>query len=138
MRAMSLSDASFCAHVSTSKAAARHVLDALAESFDSTHVVVAASEERDGRWTVSLHFREAPNETAVRALVGLAAGAETANALVFETVGATDWVQASLQGLTPVEAGRFIVHGAHDRGRVPPNRIGIEIEAALAFGTGHH
>src|SRR5581483_5073211 len=35
-------------------------------------------------------------------------------------------------------AGRFLVHGAHDRSRVPANRIGIEIEAALAFGTGHH
>ena len=135
---MSTSNASFCALVSTSEAEARHILDALAESFDSTHVVVAASEERDGRWTVSLHFGEAPNETAVRALIGLAAGAEAANALVFETVETTDWVQASLAGLTPVEAGRFMVHGAHDRGRVRPNRVGIEIEAALAFGTGHH
>jgi ribosomal protein L11 methyltransferase len=136
--AVSTSNASFCARVSTSEAEARHILDALAETFDSTHVVVAASEDRDGRWSVSLHFREAPNETAVRALIALAAGPETANALVFQTIGATDWVQASLAGLTPVAAGRFIVHGAHDRGRVPPNRIGIEIEAALAFGTGHH
>ncbi len=135
---MSTSDASTCALVSTSEAKARHILDALAESFDSTHVVVAASEDRDGRWTVSLHFREAPDETAVRALIALAAGPEAANALVFETIGATDWVEASLQGLTPVVAGRFVVHGAHDRGRVPANRIGIEIEAALAFGTGHH
>jgi ribosomal protein L11 methyltransferase len=47
-------------------------------------------------------------------------------------------VQASLAGLAPVEAGRFIIHGAHDRAHVPLNRIGIEIEAALAFGTGHH
>ena len=38
----------------------------------------------------------------------------------------------------PVRAGRFVVHGAHDRARVPVNAIGIEIEAALAFGTGHH
>jgi ribosomal protein L11 methyltransferase len=30
------------------------------------------------------------------------------------------------------------VHGAHDRVRIAPNRIGIEIEAGLAFGTGHH
>ncbi len=22
--------------------------------------------------------------------------------------------------------------------RIPPNKLGIEIEAALAFGTGHH
>jgi len=40
--------------------------------------------------------------------------------------------------LRPVAAGRFVVHGAHDRTRVPLNHIGIEIEAALAFGTGHH
>src|SRR5450432_1047532 len=90
--AVTSSNASFCALLSTSEAEARHILDALAESFDSTHVVVATSEERDGRWTVSLHFRESPNETAVRALIGLAAGAETANALVFESVGAKDWV----------------------------------------------
>jgi ribosomal protein L11 methyltransferase len=133
-----ISDASFCASVSTSEAEARQILDALSESFDSADVVVAAAEARDGRWTVSLHFREAPNETAVRALIALSGGPATANALAFATIGATDWVQASLQGLTPVEAGRFIVHGAHDRARVAPNRIGIEIEAALAFGTGHH
>jgi ribosomal protein L11 methyltransferase len=56
----------------------------------------------------------------------------------FEAVEAKDWVKASLEGLQPVEAGRFMVHGSHDRHRVSPNRIGIEIEAALAFGTGHH
>jgi len=37
-----------------------------------------------------------------------------------------------------VPVGRFVVHGAHDRIKVAPNKIGIEIEAALAFGTGHH
>jgi ribosomal protein L11 methyltransferase len=135
---MSTTDASFGARVSTNEATARQILDALAETLDSTEAVIGASEGGDGLWTVSLHFRAAPNETAVRALVGLAAGAQIANALLFETVAATDWVQASLAGLTPVEAGRFLVHGAHDRGRVPANRIGIEIEAALAFGTGHH
>jgi len=56
----------------------------------------------------------------------------------FIAVAARDWVAQSLEGLAPVAAGRFLIHGAHDRHRVPPNRIGIEIEAALAFGTGHH
>ncbi len=91
----------------------------LAESLDSTEVVIAASEARDGLWSVSLHFRQPPNQAAVRALVALAAGAQIANALVFESIAATDWVQASLAGLTPVAAGRFLVHGAHDRARVP-------------------
>jgi ribosomal protein L11 methyltransferase len=55
-----------------------------------------------------------------------------------DTVEARDWVKASLEDLVPVPAGRFVVHGQHDRARVAPNKVGIEIEAALAFGTGHH
>jgi ribosomal protein L11 methyltransferase len=47
-------------------------------------------------------------------------------------------VAKSLEGLAPVPAGRFVVHGAHDRDKVPADAIAIEIEAALAFGTGHH
>ncbi len=49
----------------------------------------------------------------------------------------TGWPRAS-PGLPPVRVGRFVVHGAHDREKVGANQIGIEIEAALAFGTGHH
>lgn len=117
---------------------AQVILDKLYQSLDEEEVVAGSFEEPDGRWLVSLHFRDAPNETAIRALVALAADAEIANTLSFETIAPADWVKASLEGLKPVEAGRFIVHGAHDRARIPLNRIGIEIEAALAFGTGHH
>ena len=49
-----------------------------------------------------------------------------------------DWVALSLEGLKPVRAGRVFVHGAHDRHRRGVNEIGVEIEAGLAFGTGHH
>jgi ribosomal protein L11 methyltransferase len=58
--------------------------------------------------------------------------------VAFDSFGDKDWVAASLEGLAPVRAGRFTVHGSHDRNQVPANTIGIEIEAALAFGTGHH
>ena len=49
-----------------------------------------------------------------------------------------DWVAKSLEGLQPVRAGRFLVHGSHDRDRRRPGDLAIEIEAGLAFGTGHH
>ncbi|MGH6771621.1 MAG: 50S ribosomal protein L11 methyltransferase [Xanthobacteraceae bacterium] len=117
---------------------ALRILDGLAEVFDSTEAVVSAFETGPGQWTVAIHFRAPPNQSAVRALVAMVGDADAANALVFEPVEAKDWVKASLDGLPPVEAGRFVVHGAHDRMRIRPNRIGIEIEAALAFGTGHH
>jgi ribosomal protein L11 methyltransferase len=117
---------------------ARRVVDLLNESFEEGQAAIAAYERSDGRWSISVHFAEAPDEASIRALVGLAAGDEIAHAISFDTVEAKDWVRASLEDLMPVPAGRFIVHGRHDRARVPPNRLGIEIEAALAFGTGHH
>ena len=49
----------------------------------------------------------------------------------------TGW-RSSLEGLKPVRAGRFFVHGAHDRGKRRSGELAIEIEAGLAFGTGHH
>lgn len=55
-----------------------------------------------------------------------------------EVVPDIDWVTKSLEGLKPVRAGRFLVHGAHDRDQRRPGNLSIEIEAGLAFGTGHH
>jgi ribosomal protein L11 methyltransferase len=126
------------ARLSTDQATARRIGDALAEVFDGEQVATSAFEQPDGRWSLAVHFRDRPDEDAVRALVEAAAGAGAAQALAFETLAPTDWVKTSLAGLVPVPAGRFTVHGAHDRARVRANRIGIEIEAALAFGTGHH
>jgi ribosomal protein L11 methyltransferase len=49
-----------------------------------------------------------------------------------------DWVSESLKNLAPVHAGRFIIHGSHDRDIIKPQDIAIEINAGQAFGTGHH
>jgi ribosomal protein L11 methyltransferase len=58
--------------------------------------------------------------------------------VVVEKLADADWLAMSLSGLPPVEAGRFFVYGAHDQGRVPPNRVQLKIDAGAAFGTGHH
>jgi ribosomal protein L11 methyltransferase len=126
------------ARLTTDAVTAQKISDAVAETFDSAEVAAAAFEEADGGWSLAIHFRGRPDEAAVRALIVSAAGAAAARALVFARLAPTDWVRKSLEGLSPVEAGRFVVHGVHDRTRVRVNRIGIQIEAALAFGTGHH
>jgi ribosomal protein L11 methyltransferase len=117
---------------------AKRVVDLLNESFFEGQAAIAAFERSDGRWDVTMHFADPPHEPSIRELVGLAAGDEVARHIAFDIVEARDWVKATLEELVPVRAGRFIVHGRHDRLSVPPNKIGIEIEAALAFGTGHH
>jgi ribosomal protein L11 methyltransferase len=124
------------ARLTADEPTARRLSTVLGESLDEA--VCAAFEGEDGHWQVALHFGSAPDEGAVRALVRDAAGDEAAAMLDFAAVEDADWVARSLAGLKPVRVGRFVLHGAHDRARVPPNAVGIEIEAALAFGTGHH
>jgi ribosomal protein L11 methyltransferase len=140
------SDQTAVARLVADAATAQRLVDALAEAFDFGAATAAAhgSAANTGgagdasSWTVEIYFTHAPDEDAVRALIGRLAGEEAAARLAFANIARADWVAASLAGLAPVEAGRFLVHGSHHRGHVAPNRIGIEIEAALAFGTGHH
>jgi ribosomal protein L11 methyltransferase len=117
---------------------ARRVVDLLTEVFFEGQAAIAAFERPDGRWDVTVHFADPPDQGLVRELVISAAGEDIAKGIAFDTVEAKDWVKASLEDLVPVPAGHFVVHGQHDRNRVAPNKLGIEIEAALAFGTGHH
>jgi ribosomal protein L11 methyltransferase len=129
---------SMVARLDTDLIIAQAVADAVAERFARGDIAVSLSDAGGGRWQVAIHFRGEAERERVRGAVAVAVGAEAAAALQFGSVEAADWVRQSLAGLRPVAAGRFVVHGAHDRTRVPLNHIGIEIEAALAFGTGHH
>ena len=130
--------ASYVARLTADEAVARRISAHLMEVLDPATAVCAAFEEPDKRWSVELHFAQQPDARPLRAMVAAASSEALARRLVVEKVPARDWVKDSLAALAPVAAGRFLVHGSHDRTRVPPNRIGIEIEAATAFGTGHH
>src|SRR5579864_4474479 len=137
------SDQTAVARLVTDVTTAQRLVDALAEALDAGEAAVAAHagagyEESAAAWTVEIYFASAPDEDAVRALIGRLVGEEARARIAFATVTRRDWVAASLEGLAPVAAGRFLVHGSHHRGRFAPNRVAIEIEAALAFGTGHH
>ena len=111
--------------------------DLFSECFDPDDTA-SAVYEADGGWTAALYSGRPFDRDALREIVTSAAGKVAARALTFETIAEKDWIAASLAGLPPVAAGRFVVHGRHDRAHVPFNRVAIEIEAALAFGTGHH
>jgi ribosomal protein L11 methyltransferase len=129
----------------TDEQTARIVADLIVETFDPAETASAAFEKEPSTeswksevWVVEVYFGPEPDEETIRELVRSAAGDKAAAGLVFGSVNEKDWVAASLEGLAPVRAGRFLVHGSHDRGAPRSNDIGLEIEAALAFGTGHH
>jgi ribosomal protein L11 methyltransferase len=131
---------------------ARAIVDIIVETFDPAETAACAFEieggadspslatgaPKDMPWAVEVFFGEPPDEAGVRALIEAAADAEAASAAEFSQIAQRDWVASALTGLRPVRAGRVLVHGAHDRNRLRGNDVGIEIEAALAFGTGHH
>jgi ribosomal protein L11 methyltransferase len=123
---------------------ARAVADLIVESFEPAEAASTAFETEErwpggGRaWLVEAYFGFAPDEDALRDLVAVAAGPDAAKAVEFGVTEKRDWVANSLAGLAPVRAGRFLVHGAHDRAALRAGDVGVEIEAGLAFGTGHH
>ncbi len=122
---------------------ARAVADAVVETFDPAETAAAAFEDEgdpsvNKAWTVEIYFGQAPDQDRIRTLIAAVVGPEAAAGLTFGQVAEQDWVAASLEGLGVVRAGRFILHGSHDRHRVRANDVPLEIEAALAFGTGHH
>lgn len=127
------------ARITADEFEAKRIADLLEAAFDDEGNPVSVYEiEMDGPWTAEiLFFDGAPEDAAGRIRENL--GADTFTAPVeADILPPTDWVVKSLEGLKPVAAGRFVVHGSHDRDKVPANAFGIEIEAAQAFGTGHH
>ena len=99
-----------------------------------TGVGVFEVEDGSGLWEVGGYFTESPDIAAL-ALLSVAFGAKD---FTVSELPETDWVAHVRRELAPVEAGRFFVYGSHDADKVPSGRIPLLIEAAMAFGTGHH
>ena len=123
----------------TDKATAERLFPTIETAFEEDGHPLALSEIDEDRdiYEVSLYIEEDPEP--VQARLGSILDAEAVTAAVeSETLPDVDWVAHSLAGLQPVRAGRFLVHGSHDRHRRRIGDLAIEIEAGLAFGTGHH
>lgn len=91
-------------------------------------------EDGSGLYEVTCYFTEAPDEAGLALLSAM----HSARDFVVSEVPQIDWVSHVRRELAPVEAGRFFVYGSHDADKLPENKIGLLIEAAMAFGTGHH
>lgn len=101
---------------------------------EPTGIGVFEIEDGSGLWEVGGYFTDEPDGSAL-ALLAAAMGAQD---FVISEVPETDWVAHVRRELAPVEAGRFFVYGSHDADKVPAGSEPLLIEAAMAFGTGHH
>lgn len=99
-----------------------------------TGVGVFEVEDGSGLWEVGGYFLDQPDDVAL----ALLCAAHGAKPFVVSEVPDRDWVAHVRRELAPVEAGRFFVYGSHDADQVPSDKVALLIEAAMAFGTGHH
>ncbi len=120
-----------------------HALAEIAEAAANLSPLAVGIDEYDEeaqKWSVSIYVEHNPEPGDINKLAEISATALEIAPLTWtlEQVPDVNWVQKSLEGLVPVHAGRFFVHGHHDRSLRPANSIAIELEAAMAFGSGHH
>ena len=99
-----------------------------------TGVGVFEIEDGSGLWEIGGYFTEEPDQAGL-ALLAAAFGAKD---FAVSELPDTDWVAKVKRELSPVQAGRFFVYGSHDADQVPEGSEPLLIEAAMAFGTGHH
>ena len=98
---------------------------------DPLAVTINETDEARGLWEVVVYFADQGEAADAAAMLGH-------EGIVIAPLVEQDWVRQSLEGLSPVTAGRFFLHGSHDRERRRAGGVSLEIDAGLAFGTGHH
>ena len=91
-------------------------------------------EDGSGKWEVGAYFHDRPDEISILILEN----AFKADGFAISEIPETDWVTKVKRELSPVEAGQFFIFGKHDSDKLPKDRVGLLIEASMAFGTGHH
>jgi len=116
--------------------------EAIAASLESAESPVAMAvslfERGQHRAEVSAYYAERPGRELLIQLIKRTTGNEDLGDLRIEPLPPKNWVAEAESLRSPVRAGRFLVHGAHDRGKVPARRFTLEIDAGFAFGTAHH
>ncbi len=114
--------------------------DALSELEKPKSTAVSIYEQSPGIHIVDAYYPARPVRHEIAAVFA-AIGLETPSldSAEIAPIEKTNWVARSQTNLPPVKAGRFIVHGRHDREKADcRSRTSIEIDAAEAFGTAHH
>lgn len=127
-------------YVSASERVCEEILGILSDLFEDGEYAIATMEidEKKDIWEASVYMMAAEEDDIRERFATAIADSHPTLEIQREVLPDIDWVAKSLEGLQPVRAGRFLVHGSHDRDKRLPGDVAIEIDAGQAFGTGHH
>jgi len=119
---------------------ARRAYRALESAFEDDGLPLALIEldEKRDLHEISVYAEDDPDAIGEKIAAILQHALPSVPQVEREILPDIDWVTKSLEGLQPVRAGRFLIHGSHDRAKKRIGDMAIEIDAGQAFGTGHH
>ncbi len=122
--------------IECSTADARALSPAVEAAFEEEGYPVASFETDTarGRWSLSLYIPQEAEAEIENRLKNILSSVGVTAAIEREALGDTDWVSQTLSELSPVRAGRFVVHGSHDRNVPHANEIAVEIESEKVVG----
>ncbi len=112
------------------------LVDAICENEELT-LAASAYEDENGEWVFEATCQGEPTLEIFKEIAKHTLGGSV-NFTKEKIDPAIDWIAKSLEGLPPVNAGGFFIHAGHNAKHIPNGVIPIHIEAAQAFGTGHH
>ncbi|MGD9649783.1 MAG: 50S ribosomal protein L11 methyltransferase [Dongiaceae bacterium] len=107
--------------------AAESVLEPLASGISSF--------ENGKAWRIDAYLEKLPDRKILAADLKKAGCAY--DSLQVERLPKINWVAENQKSFTPIRVGRYFIHDQNHRA-IPPSAIPLEINAATAFGTGHH
>lgn len=127
-------------YVVTNENDSERVLACMESLFEDDGFAIATMEmdEKNDIWEASVYLDFEDEDQVAERFRDLLAENFAGLEIRREVLPDVDWIAKSLEGLQPVRAGRFLVHGSHDRDKAKAGDIAIEIDAGQAFGTGHH
>lgn len=127
-------------HIETTQSLTIELSSILDLEFEDEGIPISHYEvsEKKDIWGIAIYVLDNDSHNVKKRMEHALRSANCNAPIKTETIYPTDWVTKTLRQLSPVRAGRFLIHGSHDKKAVRFNDIGIEIDAGLAFGTGHH
>ena len=112
------------------------LVDAVMEHEDLALTASAHENEETGEWVFEATCDSPPDIEAFQTLAKSVLGGEIGFSVAPIDEDA-DWVGKSLEGSSPFWRAAYI-YGSHETQAPPAGVVAIKIDAAQAFGTGHH
>lgn len=119
-------------------------LSLMAELFESeAFTVLRKNRQENEDWVLEWLCEEHPDLDCVPSKLSILAEVHDldlgdASEVVVEETPERDWLSYSYQQFPAFTVGSFFIYGSHHENEVPDDQLGLQIDAATAFGSGEH